>query len=256
MEQRPLGRTGLSVSRIGWGTVKIGRSTGVKYPDAFDVPSASEADWIVNAMLDLGITLIDTAPAYGLAEERLGGALGSRRHEVVLCTKVGEQFENGRSTHDFSAASTRRSLELSLRKLRTDAVDLILVHSDGRDIEIQTETDVVETLQDIKKAGMTQAIGFSGKTPDGAAHALGWADVLMCEYSIDVQTHAAVILQAAEQGVGVLLKKVLGSGHLPAAEALDHALHSAPVASTVASVDIGSLSPDRMAANIRMAERP
>ncbi len=250
MEYRPLGRTGLSVSRIGWGTVKLGRNASVKYPDAFDLPSPADAERIVHAMLDLGVTLIDTAPAYGLAEERIGAALGSRRSEVVLCTKVGEQFESGRSTHDFSGVSARRSLQQSLRKLRTDAVELLLVHSDGRDIEIQADTDLVETLQDLKQAGLTQAIGFSGKTPGGSVLALSWADVIMCEYSIDIRSHEAAIAQAAEAGIGVLLKKVLGSGHLPAREALNHVLHAAPIASAVSSVVIGSLSPDRMADNI------
>ncbi|MDP7573951.1 MAG: hypothetical protein QF723_02455, partial [Phycisphaerales bacterium] len=67
MDQRPLGHTSLSVSHIGWGTVKIGRNTSVKFPEAFELPSEEEAVAIALGMLDLGITLVDTAPAYGLA---------------------------------------------------------------------------------------------------------------------------------------------------------------------------------------------
>ncbi|MDP7069883.1 MAG: aldo/keto reductase [Phycisphaerales bacterium] len=255
MDHRPLGRTGLSVSRIGWGTVKIGRNAGVKYPAAFEVPSQADAEAIIHAMLDLGITLIDTAPAYGLAESRLGAALGERRREVVLCTKVGEQCEAGRSTHDFSSEAVKRSVQQSLRRLRTDDVELVLVHSDGRDVEIQTQTDLVETLASLREAGLTRAIGFSGKTPAGTEHALDWADVVMCEYSIDVTEHEDVIARAVDAGVGVLLKKVLGSGHLDAPSALRHVLHDAPIAEAVASVVIGSLSPERMAANIRAIEQ-
>lgn len=252
MDHRRLGRTGLSVSRIGWGTVKLGRDRGVSYLEDFALPDEDEAVGIVHAMLDLGITLIDTAPAYGLAEARLGMAMGARRDELVLCTKVGEQFLDGSSRFDFSGAAARASLEQSLRSLRTDAVDVLLVHSDGRDLEIQHDTDLIETLQTLRDEGLTRSIGFSGKTVAGARAALGWADVLMCPYSMRDTEHAEVIASAHEADVGVLLKKTLDRGHLDGQAGLNFVLHTSPVAASPASVVIGSLKPDRMAGNIAL----
>src|SRR5690606_38926072 len=119
---RPLGRTGLSVSAIGYVAVKIGRNQAVKYPRPFDLPDEAEASRVLNAVLDCGITHIDTAPAYGLSEERIGRALAHRRREFVLSTKVGEEFVEGESRFDFSAAAIRRSVHRSLARLRTDVL--------------------------------------------------------------------------------------------------------------------------------------
>ncbi len=249
MDYRPLGRTGLMVSHLGWGTVKIGRNAAVKYPNDFQLPTDTDAINIIGAMLDQGITLIDTAPAYGLAESRIGSALGSRRDGLILCTKVGEQFDGQQSHHDFSGEAARRSLEESLRRLRTDHVDITLVHSDGRDVDIQTQTDLVETLVEMRDKGLTRCIGFSGKTPEGATMALSWSDVLMCTYNAQDRDHEEVIASAAQAGVGVILKKVLGSGHLPAAEAIAFAGRDAPIASQISSIVIGSMNPQRMAQN-------
>lgn len=253
MDQRPLGHTGLSVSQVGWGTVKLGRNTGVKFPAAFDLPSDAGATDIIHAMLDLGISLIDTAPAYGLAEARLGQVVRERRCDVVLCTKVGETFSGGVSCHDFSGKAARASVQESLRRLGTDHVDSVLIHSNGDDLSIQEDTDLVETLSSLRDEGLTRTIGFSGKTPEGTKLALNWADVVMCHYSIDDRSHEDVITQAAKAGVGVLLKKVLGSGHLDAKPALKFVFHDAPIAPMISSVVIGSLNVDRMRQNIEQA---
>jgi aryl-alcohol dehydrogenase-like predicted oxidoreductase len=253
MDTRPLGRTGLRVSHIGWGTVKIGRNTSVKFPGAFSLPSSDETVELVHRLLDLGITLIDTAPAYGVAEERLGRALVGRRDEVVLCTKIGETFEHGLSHHDFSPAAIRASLEQSLTRLQTDHVDVLLVHAGDDDLAIQCSGELAGTLAELRREGKTRSIGFSGKTVPAAEAALGWADVVMCPYAMNNREHEQVIEAAASAGVGVLLKKVLGSGHLPAEAALQFVLQESPVADSVASVVIGSLSSDRMQSNVEQA---
>ena len=85
---RPLGSTGLRVSPLGLGTVKLGRNTGVKYPNQFALPSDGQARELLALARDLGINLIDTAPAYGTSETRLGPLLQGQRQDWVVCTKV------------------------------------------------------------------------------------------------------------------------------------------------------------------------
>src|SRR5690606_8720766 len=100
---RPLGTTGLTVSPLGLGTVKIGRNQGVKYPSGFELPDDNQVRDLLALARDAGINLLDTAPAYGTSEERLGPLLSGQRQEWILCSKVGEEFDNGESRFDFSA---------------------------------------------------------------------------------------------------------------------------------------------------------
>src|SRR5436309_13406676 len=119
-----------SVSALGLGTVKFGRNRQGKYPsgDGFALPSDRESETLLDVALAHGINLLDTAPAYGSAEQRLGEVLGSRRERFFIATKTGEEFIDGRSEYDFSAAHTRRSIERSLMRLRTSFIDCVLVH--------------------------------------------------------------------------------------------------------------------------------
>ncbi|HTD65840.1 MAG TPA: aldo/keto reductase, partial [Candidatus Limnocylindria bacterium] len=102
LPQRPLGSTGLSVSVLGLGTVKFGRNQKIKYP-TFELPSDEAICQLLDDACSYGINLLDTSPAYGIAEERMGKLLGTRRNEFVIVTKTGEEFANGESTYDFSA---------------------------------------------------------------------------------------------------------------------------------------------------------
>lgn len=248
MDRRPLGRTNILVSTIGFGAFKIGRNTDTKYAEGYTLPSDDEVASLLDGVLDAGINLIDTAPAYGTSEERIGRWLGARRNEVVLVTKAGETYD-GSSTYAYDAASIRRSVQSSLRRLGTDAVDVLLIHSDGRDREILEETDAVETLIDLRRAGLTRAIGLSGKTVEGAMSALGWADVIMAELSPTNTDHAGVIGTAHDAGIGVLVKKGLGSGQVPAEEAIPFVLGTPGVSSLV----IGGLNLDHVRANVAIA---
>ena len=161
MVQRRLGNTGLAVSPIGLGTTKLGRNTDVNYPVPFDLPSHKQVEELLQTALYLGVNLIDTAPAYGESERQLGTFIAGQRISWVLCTKCGEQYENGRSVYDFSRKALTRSVDASLRRLKTDYLDVLLLHSDGRDKEILTRTDAVETLMRIKATGKARAIGIS-----------------------------------------------------------------------------------------------
>ncbi len=250
MVRQRLGSCGLSVSPIGFGAFKIGRNVGIKYAQGYDLPDENTVNRLLNTVLDLGITYIDTAPAYGLSEERIGRAISSRRSEFVLCTKVGENFEDGCSTYDFSEHEVRSSVARSRERLGSDELDIVLVHSDGNDLHVLNETDVVPTLIAMRDAGVIKAVGFSGKTIEGARAALQWADVLMVEYHLLDQSHGPVIVEAAEAGVGVVVKKGLASGQLDPSEAIPFVLGTAGVASVV----IGGLDVEHIQANIHLAE--
>jgi aryl-alcohol dehydrogenase-like predicted oxidoreductase len=242
---RPIGRTGLTVPPLGFGAFKIGRNQGVKYPQPYDLPDVSTVSRLLNSILDLGCTLIDTAPAYGLSESRIGSAIGHRRSEFVLSTKVGETFENGESRYDFSATGIRSSLDRSLRNLRTEVLDIVFIHSDGNDGRILEETETVSILQDYRKQGLIRSIGLSGKTVQGAEQALAWADLLMVEYHMNDTGHQNLISLAAEKSVGVFVKKGLSSGKLPADESIRFVLAQPGITSLI----VGGLNFDHFREN-------
>lgn len=237
------------VSRLGFGSFKIGRNEGIKYPTAYALPTDHDVATLLNGILDLGCNLIDTAPAYGLSEERIGHAIGHRRNEFVLSTKVGETFEAGASTYDYSTSSVKASVERSLRRLKTDHLDVVFIHSNGDDQRILMETDIVQTLQDLRSQGAIRAIGLSGKTVEGAQLAMDWADALMVEYNLGNQTHHDLITHAANHGISVFVKKGLGSGNLPAADSIRFVLSHSGVASLI----VGGLNLAHFQDNWRVA---
>ena len=249
MNTRPLGRTGLEVSPLGFGAFKIGRNQGAKYERAYELPDESRVGDLLDRVLGLGINYIDTAPAYGLSEERLGRVLADHPSRPVISTKVGETFQDGVSRFDFSAEATRESVERSGRRLGREILDVVLVHSDGRDLPIQDATGVVETLLELKAEGRVRAIGFSGKTVDGARRAIEWADVLMVEYHREDRSHEPVIREAHQRGIGVVVKKGLASGRLPPAESIRFVLDQPGVSSLV----VGSLDAGHLAENVAAA---
>jgi len=209
---RPLGRTGIDVSCLGLGTVKLGRNTAVKYPGNFKLPDDAQVLALLDAARRLGINLLDTAPAYGKSEERLGQLL-TDRHRWVICSKTGEEFGAGKSSHDFSAEHTRLSVERSLRRLRSDYLDIVLVHSDGNDQHIIEQTDCFETLIRLKEQGLIRSFGLSGKTVVGGLLALERSDLVMVTYNYEQTDEQAVIQRAHALNKGVLIKKAFASGH-------------------------------------------
>lgn len=209
---RPLAGTGLTVSALGLGTVKLGRNEQVKYPAAFSLPDDKAVRELLALARELGINLLDTAPAYGTSEARLGQLL-QRRQDWVLCTKVGEEFENGASRYDFSAAHTRASIERSLQRLRTDYLDLVLVHSDGNDEAILRDGACIDMLRRCQREGLVRHIGMSTKTVTGGVLAVEQLDVVMLTWNLQ-QRDVAVLQAAVRLGKGILVKKGLMSGHV------------------------------------------
>ena len=242
---RSIGRSGLRVPPLGFGAFKIGRNQGVKYPKPYDLPDEVAVGHLLNSVLDLGCTMIDTAPAYGLSEVRIGNAIGHRRTEFVLSTKVGETFTDGKSVYDFSSAGVTASLERSLKNLRTDVLDIVFIHSHGDDRQILENTDTVSILLNFRSRGLIRAIGLSGKTVEGARLALEWADLLMVEYHLQNKSHDQVIAHASEKNVGIFVKKGLASGKLDPRESIQFVLGNPGVSSLI----VGGLNFDHFHEN-------
>ncbi len=211
---RKLGSTGLRVSALGLGTVKLGRNEDVKYPADFSLPDDKSAANLLAQARELGINLLDTAPAYGNSEQRLGQLLAGQRQDWVICSKVGEEFERGQSRFDFSPDYVRASVQRSLRRLRTDVLDVVLVHSDGRDLEIIEQLGTLEALAQLKREGLLRAFGMSTKTVAGGLAAAAACDLVMVTCNLGHRAELPVLDACARLERGALVKKVLDSGHL------------------------------------------
>lgn len=246
-DMRRLGSTGIDVSPIGLGTVKFGRNTGVKYPTTFSLPDDADLDRLLGAATDCGINLIDTAPAYGTSEERLGKLLEGVRDKWVLSTKTGENFDGRRSSYDFSARGTMRSVEQSLRRLKTDYLDIVLVHCDDADESALRDTDVIASLQRLKDRGDILAIGASTKSVAAGLLALEVCDIVMVTYNLGDTSQLPVLDKADARNKGVLVKKALTSGHAGDPVA---ALHFALDHPAVASAIVGTIDENHLRGNV------
>jgi aryl-alcohol dehydrogenase-like predicted oxidoreductase len=198
MQTRPLGRSGLHVSPVGLGAGPLGDA---RLGDA-------EADALVGAALDLGVTLFDTARSYGASEERLARALGARRRDVVLATKGGYGVDG---VADWTPDAIRLGIDGALARMRTDAIDVFFLHS--CDLGTLTRDDLLEELDRAKRDGKVRLAGYSGE-----GDALAWAvasgrfDVVECSVNpFDQSNIARAIRDADARGLGVLAKRPLAN---------------------------------------------
>lgn len=252
---RPLGNTGMDVSALGLGTVKLGRDQGVKYPQGFTIPDNRSARALLAEARELGINLLDTAPAYGNSEQRLGELLAGQRQHWLLCSKVGEEFEAGQSRFDFTPEHTRASVYRSLRRLHTDVIDIVLIHSDGNDLHIIEQAGTLEALAQLKQEGLVRAFGISTKTVAGGETAAANCDVVMTTYNPQQRDEAAVLDACAQSGAGALIKKALASGHLGKhpQEAVRDALQLALGHPGTSAAVVGTITPEHLRANVLIA---
>ena len=247
MDKTQLGNTGIEVSRLGLGTVKFGRNEGVKYPQGFEIPDEAALSGLLALAKDLGVNLLDTAPAYGTSEERLGRLLQDQREDWVIVGKAGEEFENGESVYNFTPEHFEMSLERSLKRLQTDYIDVFLIHSDGNDVANLSD-ELIAKMQDFKNRGLVRAIGASTKTSEGGLRALETMDLVMATYAPDYRDEEPVLDYAAVNNKGTLLKKVLGSGHNTNIEdafkfAFSHSGASAAI--------VGTINPEHLQENVQ-----
>jgi aryl-alcohol dehydrogenase-like predicted oxidoreductase len=194
---RTLGRTGLQVSALGFGAEAIGRR-GRSY---------EEAKQTLNAVLDLGVTLIDTASAYGNSEEFIGRAIYHRKDEFTVVTKCGW---NGNWEPAWSPDQLAATTDLSRRKLTQDSLDVLLLHSCGLD-ELK-QGDVIRAIIQARDQGKARFIGYSGDN-DALRYAIETDvfDVIECSFNILDQANAPMIAEAFRRNIGVLIKRPIAN---------------------------------------------
>lgn len=208
-----LGRTSLQVSALGFGAATLGEEYGaLDYADGYRA---------VHSAIDHGINLFDVSPYYGrtLAEERLGKALQGKRDRVVLSTKVGRYDQALPHGFDFSAERVTASLEASLRRLRTDVIDLFLAH----DIEFGSREQIVQetlpAMRKLKEQGKVRFIGVTGFPLRMLREVAqeGDVDVVLsyCHYNLlNTRIDAELVPLVRERGVGLINGSPLHMGVL------------------------------------------
>ncbi|MCA6239826.1 MAG: aldo/keto reductase [Phenylobacterium sp.] len=206
MLTRPLGRTGLKVSEIGFGAASFWGHPA--FPEA-------EAQALVHRALELGVTLFDTGPAYsrGQAEPRLGRALSGRDiRGLVIATKVGTRFEGGRVRRDMSLSAIEASLEESLRRLGVDVLPLVHLHGPAAE---ELTPDFIGGLQRLRGKGLFQSLGVNSFDPAviEAALALPQIDTVMVDINVLRPQRVVLAGRAAAAGKGVLAGMPLAMGH-------------------------------------------
>jgi aryl-alcohol dehydrogenase-like predicted oxidoreductase len=210
METRVLGRSGLEVSALGFGC--MGLSSG--YGPAV---SREAGIGIIRAAVDAGVTLFDTAEVYGpfTNEELVGEALAPVRDRVVIATKFGFKIEDGRQAGlDSRPAHIRDVAETSLRRLRTDRIDLFYQHRVDPDVPIE---DVAGTVRDLIREGKVRHFGLSeaGVPTIRRAHAVQPVTALQNEYSLWWRELEADVLPTLDElGIGLVPFSPLGRGFL------------------------------------------
>jgi len=206
-----LGRTGLSVTRLGYG------SMGLRGPKTWGIRTVNEeqADKFLNAMLDLGINFIDTAPDYGVSEARIGRYLAARRNEFFLATKCGcvytQHEDHLEIDHQWRQDVIQRNLDESLDRLQTDHIDLLQFH--GGDAQTLEREGLLDQLQEFRRQGMVHHIGVSSKAPHLAGLIdLGFFDTFQIPYSCLAPEHEEWIARAAATGAGVIIRGGIANG--------------------------------------------
>ncbi|HEY0668117.1 MAG TPA: aldo/keto reductase [Sphingobacteriaceae bacterium] len=226
MKTRELGKTGIKVSEIAFGGVEIGIPYGIGVHGKEDMLSRDQAVDLLHEALDKGITFFDTARLYGDSESIMGEAFHDRRDKVVLSTKCKHfRDSSGAILHYTLLKKTiEESLEESLRLLRTDYVDLFMLHQG--DLEILNNDEVKEIFTGLKSSGKIRSVGASTYAAEETKRAIekGW-EVIQCPFNLMDQRQQQNFQLATETGVGIVIRSVLMKGLLSdKGRGLHHAL--------------------------------
>jgi aryl-alcohol dehydrogenase-like predicted oxidoreductase len=200
MKKVPFGRTGIQVSQLGFGAAPIGYLNTER----------EKVRKILNLMLDRGVNVIDTAASYEGSEEMIAEAIGHRRKEFVLISKCGTTLSDldGQS---WSAELIRKTVDRSLRRLRTDRLDVMLLHS--CDLQTLQKGEALGALVEAQKAGKVRWPGYSGDN-EAAAWAAGRPEIAVIETSINIvdQVNIDIVLPIMRNhNVGVLGKRPIAN---------------------------------------------
>lgn len=207
LPKRALGRTGLAVTALGFGAMELrGAPRGPEISD-------EEAGRLLNAVLDAGINFIDTSIDYGKSEERIGMFISGRRSEYFLASKCGCVPDAPMGTdHIHTAANIRAGVESSLRRLRTDYLDLVQFHRSLTLKEYEAE-GALQELQKLREEGKVRFIGVSGTLPNLHEQIeSGVFDAFQIPYSALQREHESVIAKASAAGAGVIVRGGVARG--------------------------------------------
>lgn len=203
MEYRTYGKTDLKLSILGIGLAEVG------FGLTFD--QTDQAAQVLNIALDHGINLLDTAACYGIGEEMIGRCVADRRREFVLSTKCGH-VPDGNEGEEWTASTVTRSIERSLKLMKTDYLDIVHLHSCG--VEVLERGEAIEALERAKESGKTRYIAYSGDN-EAAEWAVqsGRFDGLQTSFNLVDQRARKRLLPAAERaGMGVIAKRPIANG--------------------------------------------
>jgi aryl-alcohol dehydrogenase-like predicted oxidoreductase len=213
MRYRTLGKTGIAVSEIGFGTWGLGGTAYGTVDDAVSVAALLKA-------VDMGVTFFDTADLYGdgHCEKVLAETLKERRGEIIIATKGGTKpHSTFVMPQDFSHTYIRQAFENSLQRLQTDYVDLYLLHSPPLD-EVRNNGGLFALLENLKQEGKIRAFGISARTPADALCVINEFDVDVLEVNFNIIDHRVVsnelLDKASSKGVGIIARTPLAFGYL------------------------------------------
>jgi aryl-alcohol dehydrogenase-like predicted oxidoreductase len=201
LERRRFGKTDMEVGVLGFGSAEIG----------YERIEQPIVDRLLGTALDGGLNVIDTAECYVEAEAQIGNAVAHRRKDYHLFTKCGHLAPDGSYGDGWSKTAILRSLERSLERLRTDAVDLLQLHSCSR--EVLARGECIEALEQAKKDGKTRYIGYSGDSEDALfAVESGKFDALQISINLcDQEALDLVLPKARERDMGVIAKRPIAN---------------------------------------------
>ena len=210
MQKKVLGRTGMKITRLGYGAMEL-RNTQFRNGLAF---TSKDAELILNKVLDSGINFIDTSYDYLNSEECIGRFIRHRRSEFYLASKCGctdQPGGDGYHVHIWTRSNLLSNIENSLRRLMTDHLDVWQLHNPTlKDIH---DGDLIEVMEEVRQAGKVRFIGASIKLP----HACGFIetgafDTLQIPYSAMEVDHEELIGQAASAGIGTIIRGGISQG--------------------------------------------
>jgi aryl-alcohol dehydrogenase-like predicted oxidoreductase len=209
MQKRKLGKSDLEVSALGLGCMGMSQSYGLP-PDKQAMIS------LIRAAVERGVTFFDTAEIYGpyTNEELVGEALAPLRRQVVIATKFGIKYENGQQMQDSRPERIKQSVDGSLKRLRTDVIDLYYQHRVDPNVPIE---DVAGTVQELIRQGKVRHFGMSeaGVRTIRRAHAVQPVTAVQSEYSLWWRRPEEELLPTLEElGIGFVPFSPLGKGFL------------------------------------------